>query len=154
MYWAYYEILQVLKLSKRESKQFQLFKGCGLTITFKTNVKAVNVLDGRFNLANDIYQPYSKLNSEIVYINKHSNHPSNILREVPKAINKWISNISCNQDIFGASKPIYEQATYATVVLIKKWNIKTTIVKNKVRMRERGRKKGRLYGLIPPILRV
>ena len=154
------DVLGVLRNSsgaqiKQKRKQtIPTFQGCGLTITFKTNIKAVSFLDGRFNLANDICQPYSKLNSEIVYINKHSNHPSNILREVPKAINKWISNISCNQDIFGASKPIYEQATYATVVLIKKWNIKTTIVKNKVRMRERGRKKGRLYGLIPPILRV
>ena len=48
--------------------------------------------------------------SETVYINKHSNHPPNILKEVPKAINQQITDISCNQDIFNAAKSIYKQA--------------------------------------------
>ena len=62
------------------------------------------------DLVNNTYQPYRKPNSETVYINKHSNHPPNILKELPKAVNKQITDISCNQDIFDAAKSTYEQA--------------------------------------------
>ena len=87
----------------------QIFKSCGLNITVKTNLKTVDFLDAPLDLINNTYQPYRKLNSETVYINKHSNHPPNILKDVPKAINKRITDISCNQDIFGAAKSTYEQ---------------------------------------------
>ena len=62
------------------------------------------------DLINNTYQPYRKPNSETVYSNKHSNHPPNILKDLPKAINKRITDISCNQDIFDAAKSTYEQA--------------------------------------------
>ena len=88
----------------------QIFKSCGLNITVKTNLKTVDFLDAPLDLINNTYQPYRKLNSETVYINKHSNHPPNILKDVPKAINKRITDISCNQDIFDAAKSTYEQA--------------------------------------------
>ena len=87
----------------------QIFKSCGLNITVKTNLKTVDFLDARLDLINNTYQPYRKPNSETVYINKHSNHPPNILKELPKAINKRITDISCNQDIFDAAKSTYEK---------------------------------------------
>ena len=62
------------------------------------------------DLENNTYQLYRKPNSETVYINKHSNHPPNILKELPKAANKRITDISCNQGIFDAAKSTYEQA--------------------------------------------
>ena len=88
----------------------QIFKSCGLNITVKTNSKTADFLDVRLNLVNNTYQPYRKPNSETVYINKHSNHPPNILKELPKAVSKQITDISCNQDIFDAAKSTYEQA--------------------------------------------
>ena len=62
------------------------------------------------DLINNTYQPYQKEKSETVYINKHSNHSLNILKELPKTINKQITDISCNQDIFDATKSTYEEA--------------------------------------------
>ena len=62
------------------------------------------------DLINNTYQPYQKRNSETVYINKQSNHPLNILKDLPKAINKRITDISCNQDIFDTAKIAYEEA--------------------------------------------
>ena len=76
----------------------------------KTNLKTVDFLDVRLHLINNTYQPYRKPNSETVHINKHSNHPPNILKELPKTSNKRITDISCNQDIFDAAKTTYEQA--------------------------------------------
>ena len=70
----------------------------------------VDFLDVRLDLINNTYQPYRKPNSETVYINKTSKYPLNILKELPKVINKRITDISCNQDIFDAAKTTYEQA--------------------------------------------
>ena len=96
---------------ERKGKQIiQIFKSCGLNITVRTNLKTVDFFDIRLDLINNTYQPYRKPNSEAVYINKHSNHLSNILKELLKAINKRITDISCNQDIFDAVETTYEQA--------------------------------------------
>ena len=79
---------------KRKGKQIiQIFKSCGLNITIRTNLKTVDFLDVRLD-----------------FINKTSNHPPNILKELPKVINKRITDISCNQAIFDAAKTTYEQA--------------------------------------------
>ena len=61
------------------------------------------------DLVNNTYQPYQKRNSETVYINKHSNHPPSISKQLPKAINKQIAEISCNQDIFDTAKSTSKQ---------------------------------------------
>ena len=54
----------------------KIFKECGLSITCEVNKKIVDFLDVRFNLNDQTYEPYTKLNNELVYINKQSNHPS------------------------------------------------------------------------------
>ena len=98
------------EIEQKRKQIIQIFKSCGPNITVKTNLKTVDFLNVRLDLINNRYQPYRKPNSETVYTNKHSNHPSNILKEPPKAINKRITDISCNQDIFDAAKSTYEQA--------------------------------------------
>ena len=74
------------------------------------NLKTVDFLDVRFNLTNNTYEPYRKPNNEPVYININSNHPPNILKELPKSINKRISETSCNERIFNEAKSLYEEA--------------------------------------------
>ena len=77
---------------ERKRKQIiQIFKSCGLSITVKINLKTVDFLDVRLDLINNTYQPYRKPNSETVYINKQSNHPPNILKDLLKAISKRIT---------------------------------------------------------------
>ena len=74
------------------------------------NLKTVDFLDVRFDLVNNNYQPYHKPNNEPVYIYKQSNHPPNILKELPKSINKRISDISCDENVFNNAKLTYEKA--------------------------------------------
>ena len=66
------------------------------------------------HLINNTHQPNRKPDSETVCINKHSKHPSNILKELPKAINKRITDILCNQGIFDAVKSTYKQVYIQT----------------------------------------
>ena len=67
-------------------------------------MKTVDFLDVRFNLVYNTYQPYSTPNNKPVYIHKQSNHPPNILKELPKSINKQISEISCDKKVFDNTK--------------------------------------------------
>ena len=68
------------EIERKRKQIIQIFKTCGLKITVETNLKIVYFLDVRLDLINNTYQPYRKPNSETAYINKHSNHPPNILK--------------------------------------------------------------------------
>lgn len=86
------------------------FKNHGLNITIQTNTKIVNYLDVTFNLTNGTYYPYRKPNDQPLYINTESNHPPNIIKQLPKSINRRITDISCNEHEFNKAKTIYDNA--------------------------------------------
>ena len=98
---------------ERKKKQIvKVFKDCGLSITIKCNLKSEDFLDITFDLLNEIYKPYRKPNNKPLYINKHSNHPPNILKQLPKSIEKRISETSSNIDVFNRSIKIYNDALH------------------------------------------
>ena len=74
------------------------------------NLKSVDFLDVTLDLSNNVYQPYRKPNNKPIYINKHSNHPPNILKQLPNSIAKRISETSSNKDIFDKSITVYQNA--------------------------------------------
>ena len=88
----------------------KIFKECWLSITCEINVKIVDFLDVWFNLNDQIYKPYRKSNNEPIYIYKQSNHPANIIADIPKAISKHLANISCNKNVFDRNVDIYQAA--------------------------------------------
>ena len=81
-----------------------------MSITTETNIGVVNFLDTTFYIINDIYKPYRKPNDSPVYINKYSNHPPTVLRQLAKSLSKRISETSSNEQIFKESITIYEEA--------------------------------------------
>ena len=95
---------------RKRKNIIKIFKECGLSITCEVNKKIVDFLDVRFNLNDQTYEPYRKLNNEPVYINKQSNHPQNIIADIPKAISKRLTNISCNKNVFDRNIDIYQTA--------------------------------------------
>ena len=82
------------------------FKECGLNITLQTNLKIVNFLDVKMKIDTGRYHPYRKPDMS-VYINRKSNHPPTLIKEVPREIAKQISDISSNEVVFNESIPIY-----------------------------------------------
>ena len=70
----------------------------------------VHFLDVRFNLNVQTYEPYRKPNNEPAYINKHSNHPPSIIIDIPKAISKRLTSISCIENVFDRNIDIYQTA--------------------------------------------
>ena len=93
-----------------KKKIIEIFKKYGLAITIKTNLFVVNFLDIQFNLLNGTFKPYRKPNNDPIYVHKDSNHPSQVLKELPKTIGERISTILFSREIFESSKIEYENA--------------------------------------------
>ena len=71
------------KTERLKKKDMKVFKDCELKITIKANLHIVNFLDITLDLRNNTYEPYRKPNNHLVCINKNSDHPKTILRELP-----------------------------------------------------------------------
>ena len=63
-----------------------------------------------FNLINRSYKPYKNPIETLLYINKNSNHPLQMIKKLPKAISDRLCRNSSNVEIFHASKIDYETA--------------------------------------------
>ena len=87
-----------------------IFKNEGLSITLETNLIETDFLDVTLHLLTGKYFPFRKVNNKPLYINAKSNHPHTIIKELPKMINKRLSQLSCNQEEFNKAKPLYEEA--------------------------------------------
>ena len=68
-----------------------IFAKYGLKVTIEANKKVVNFLDVTLNLAKSKYLSYNKPRNIPLYINKKSNHPPRIIKNIPKSINKRLS---------------------------------------------------------------
>ena len=74
------------------------------------NLKEVNFLDVTFNRKNGTFCPYKKPNDKLLYIHTSSNPPSEILKQIPNAINGKLSHSSSDQAVFNSSKVEHEDA--------------------------------------------
>lgn len=86
------------------------FKTLGLRITAQANLKTTNFLDLTLNLRSGKYYPYRKPNDRPVYIHRLSNHPPAILKQLPAAVSRRLTDISSDEETFSAAAPIYDDA--------------------------------------------
>ena len=73
---------------KLKKKLQKLFKEKDLDIIIQCNLKITNYLNITLNLNNSSYHPYRKPNEETNYIHINSDHPSSIIKEIPRSIEK------------------------------------------------------------------
>ena len=83
-----------------------------MKVAVSANQKSVDFLDVTFDLDTEKYQPYKKPNNEIKYIHKNSNHPPNIINQIPKSIAVRLSDTSSSKEIFMKCKVYYETALH------------------------------------------
>ena len=88
------------EIQRRRKAIIKLFKECGLNITIPTNFTIVNFLDVEMNLDTGTYRPYRKPECMPVYINTKSNHPLFMIKEIPKAIARRVSDIFSSEVAF------------------------------------------------------
>jgi hypothetical protein len=95
----------------RIRKHFQaIFKRCGLDLEIECNLKIVNYLDVSLNLENGSYRPYRKPNDETIYIHAKSNHPPNIIKQLPLSVEKRLTTLSINESTFKEASKYYQEA--------------------------------------------
>lgn len=98
------------EIENTKKKLCDIFKANKLKITVEANLKVVNFLDVTIDLNNNRYQPYMKPNNQPLYVHRQSNHPPQILRNIPLSINLRLSNISSDQQAFDDAAPAYQTA--------------------------------------------
>jgi len=81
-----------------------------LKITVEANTTIVNFLDVTLDLKSGKYYPYTKEGNIPVYVHKKSNHPPSILKNIPKSINRRLSEISSDKKCFDNAKHVYQEA--------------------------------------------
>ena len=82
----------------------------GLKITIEANNKIVDFLDVSLDLQRNIYKPFLKPNNPLLYVHRDSNHPPSILKNIPESINRRLSELSKNEDVFNEAAPQYQNA--------------------------------------------
>ena len=93
-----------------KKKICDIFRRNNLKITIEANLKVVDFLDITLDLNADSYRPYLKQNNTLLYVNVSSNHPPNIIKNIPKSINKRLSTLSKSEEIFNEAIPPYKEA--------------------------------------------
>ena len=93
-----------------KKKICKVFKDNNLAVTIEANAKVVNFLDVTFDLNTSIYKPYIKENDTPCYVNCRSNHPPAVLKNIPLGVNRRLSKISANKEVFEAAVPAYQEA--------------------------------------------
>ena len=93
-----------------KKKICEIFRKYSLKITIDANLKSVNFLDVNFNLENESFSPFMKPNNNPIYVHTKSNHPPNILKNIPAAVNKRLCEISSNKHVFENAAPPYQEA--------------------------------------------
>ena len=96
-------------ISRIEKALHRIFKRNHLKISIEQKGISVNFLDVTLG-TNGSYKPYRKPNGITKYVNKASNHPPSILKNIPISIAKRLNTISSYEDEFDAAKDEYQKA--------------------------------------------
>ena len=66
----------------------EIFKDVGFSIDIEANSEVVDFLDITFYLNDGIYKTYKKPNDTLLYINKSSKHPPQIISQLPRIVSE------------------------------------------------------------------
>ena len=89
---------------------YKLFDEFGFRLHIRTDLKITDYLDVTLNLYSGTVSPFRKRNQDLRYMNRGSNHPTQVFKHVPKGIEHGLSNNSSDKEIFERSKREYEEA--------------------------------------------
>ena len=108
--------LTVTKIARGEKEKFKagitrIFEREGLKITTSDHLtKSVDFLDATMHLNTGQHEPYRKDGPPPVYINRLSNHPPVIIRNLPSMIEKRVSGLCSSRVMFEKHAPFYNKA--------------------------------------------
>ena len=98
------------EIEKIKKELCKIFRDNDLKITVEANTTIVNFLDVTLDLKIGKYYPYTKEGNIPLNVHKKSNHPPSILKNIPKSINRRLSEISSDKECFDNAKHVYQEA--------------------------------------------
>ena len=70
----------------------------------------MDFLDVSLNLSTESFYPYRKPNDRPMYIHRQSNHPPNIIKNIPSSISRRLTDISSDSAAFEDARQLYDNA--------------------------------------------
>ena len=98
------------QIEQKKKKIIKFSKDCGLPITLTTNITSAEFLDLTLHLKTEFHQLFRKPNNDPIYIGINSNHPPQILKQLPKSISERSSENSSSKEVFDKSKTLYQKS--------------------------------------------
>ena len=114
----------------------KIFKSNNLKIEINMNMAQVDFLDVTFNISSNRYWGFRKPNNTPLYVNKDSNHPSIVLKQIPLSVNKRLNKISCDNKAFNDITNQYQTS-------IKKSGYDHKLIYNKIQPTNKNRQRKR-----------
>jgi hypothetical protein len=102
-------IQSAFKIEKLKKAIHAFSKDIGLKVTIEAPVMRTDFLDVMLDLGAHTYAPYKKPNAKVLYVNADSNHPRNIIDQIPRTITHRLSKRSSSQKEFDEIKPEYDE---------------------------------------------
>ena len=96
-------------IEKLKQEISTIFNSNGFKITIDANMKQVNFLDVTLNLEKQSFKPFLKPGDSPLYVNSYSNHPPSVIKNIPAGINRRLSTISSNKELFDLASPLYQR---------------------------------------------
>ena len=96
-------------INKIEKALHRIFKRNSLSISVEQKGNSVNFLDVTLE-TDGSYKPYKKPNNKIIYVNRASNHPPSIIRNIPTSIQRRLATISSSENEFMGAREEYQKA--------------------------------------------
>ena len=89
----------------------KIFAKNNLKIAMEANKKNVNFLGVTRDFSTEKFKPCSKPTTNPLYVHRNkSNHPPNIIRNIPEAISRRLCDISSDEDVFNEAALPYQEA--------------------------------------------
>ena len=107
---ATYGRMPARRVDKIRKDLHALFGQHELRITVETGTTTCNFLDVTLDLKENTHAPYRKPNDTPLYVHVDSNHPPNVIKQIPHSINARLNSISSSKQTFDEAAPAYQQA--------------------------------------------
>ena len=98
------------QVESTKKKICAIFKNIGLSITIKANLDTVEFLDAEVCLSTGIHRVFTKPNNTLRYVDVNSNHPKSVIKSIPFGVQKRLSALSSNEEVFNQTAPQYQEA--------------------------------------------
>ena len=107
------DVLAVTRATSRQQEKMRqaivkVFSEHGFGITIFINLKRVDFLDITLDLEKGTFKPYRKPGDRPRYVHSQSNHPPQVIKNIPAGIERRLVQNSCNEEVFLEAIPDYQ----------------------------------------------